>query len=581
MSEQRQDRDPESSDEGTEGTVPSPRPVPLQPEPVPAPDPEPDLPPTPGAPPEPAQPEAAVEAEPQPAAEVEVEVEAPPDAETEAAEPEPVQPAAEAPPEPQPEAEPAPTPDPQLEVEDEVRPEPEAAAATPRPGPRPPSPADLARRTAGRPAVTIAPPLIEPTEAMAFGRTDEDGTVYVRTEDGERAVGSYPGAGPQEALAYFARKYDELVAATQLLAQRVAQPEVSSHDARESLKTLREQIGEANVVGDLPALHAQVEAIHESVRAKARAESQHRAEAKAEATAEREALVAEAEGYAAQHPEQVQWRPVSARMREIQTDWQAQQRRGPRLDKDVENALWHRLRAARTTFDKQRKVFFADLEVQHAEAKRAKEKLVAEAEKLATSRDWGPTASAFKQLMQRWRQAGRAQRAVDDALWARFKSAQDDFFASKDAVVAAENVEFERNLEVKEKLLAEAEAVLPVTRDTLESAKASLRQIQDRWDAAGKVPREAMARIEARLRTVEQAVRDVDEQRWRRSNPELTARAASMTAMFERAVQGAEADLSAAEATGDGERIAEAKRALDSQRALLDSARGGLAEYGG
>ena len=32
-----------------------------------------------------------------------------------------------------------------------------------------------------------------------FGRVAEDGTVYVRTSNGETAVGSYPGKTPEEA----------------------------------------------------------------------------------------------------------------------------------------------------------------------------------------------------------------------------------------------------------------------------------------------------------------------------------------------------------------------------------------------
>ncbi len=38
-----------------------------------------------------------------------------------------------------------------------------------------------------------------------FGRVAEDGTVYVITPTGDRAVGSYPGKSPEEALAYFVK----------------------------------------------------------------------------------------------------------------------------------------------------------------------------------------------------------------------------------------------------------------------------------------------------------------------------------------------------------------------------------------
>ena len=157
-----------------------------------------------------------------------------------------------------------------------------------------------------------------------------------------------------------------------------------------------------------------------------------------------------------------------------------------------------------------------------------------EAEQLATSTDWAPTARAFKQLMDRWRAAGRASRAEDDALWERFRSAQDAFFAAKDRVAAAEDEEFRSNLVVKEELLTEAEALLPVT--DVEAAKGALRGIQDRWERAGKVPRAELERVEKRMRRVETAVREADEQRWRRSNPEVAARARSLVDQLEASV---------------------------------------------
>src|SRR5690606_37794645 len=195
-----------------------------------------------------------------------------------------------------------------------------------------------------------------------------------------------------------------------------------------------------------------------------------------------------AEGLAAADPAKVQWKQASTRVRELLDEWKAHQRSGPRLDKDVENELWKRFSHARTAFDKMRKSWFAQLDEQHGHAKAAKEKLVKEAEALSSSKDWGPTAGAFKRLMQEWKRAGRASRSEDDALWARFKAAQDAFFNAKDEVVAAEEAEFADNLTVKEALLAEAEA-LTIDEAHLDQAKAELRRIQDRWEAAGKVPR--------------------------------------------------------------------------------------------
>ncbi|WP_238154572.1 DUF349 domain-containing protein [Ornithinimicrobium sufpigmenti] len=424
-------------------------------------------------------------------------------------------------------------------------------------------------------SAAVAEPL-PPSESVRHGRVGEDGTVYVQFADGtERAVGSYPGATADEALAYFARKYDELVAAADLLKARLASTDVSSHDARQSLNHLKEQIGEANVVGDLAALEATVTHLEGAISDKARAEQQARAAAKAQATQEREAIVAQAEQLAATDPSRIQWKQSSARVRELLDEWKAHQRSGPRLDKDVESGLWQRFSAARSSFDKARKTWFAQLDDQHAEAKRLKERLVAEAEQLATSKDWGATAGAFKRLMQDWKRAGRASRTEDDALWQRFKSAQDAFFNAKDEVVAAEEAEFTENLKVKEALLAEAEA-LTVDEANLEHAKNELRRIQDRWEAAGKVPRADVRRVEGRLRAVEQQVRDLEDKKWQRTDPELTARAQSMVDQLERQVQGLESDLAAARAAGDDKRASSLESEIATKKLWLDSARGGL-----
>lgn len=416
-------------------------------------------------------------------------------------------------------------------------------------------------------------------DRSAFGRVGDDGVVYVRTPEGERPVGSYPGATPSEALAYFGRKYDEILAAADLLHQRVTQTDISAKDAQESLATLRELAHEPSAVGDLLALETRIAEIGIAVESRKSLESQQRAAAREEGRAIREKLVAEAEQIAAQPEAKIQWKNSGSRMRELLEEWKAQQRSGPRLDRTSESAMWQRFSAARNSFDRARRVHFAQLDSQQAEAKVAKERLVAEAERLATSKDWASTAGAFKKLMDDWRRAGRAGRADDDALWERFRTAQDTFFNAKDAVVAAEEKSFQGNLEVKLALLKEAEAILPVT--DLETAKAALRSVQDRWDKAGKVPRADIDRTEKAIRRVEQVVRDAEEKRWSSSNPEAAARAQSLVELLEAAVASLRQDLSKAEASGNEKKVAQAKADLEAREQLLSQARAGVEEFGG
>ncbi len=150
--------------------------------------------------------------------------------------------------------------------------------------------------------------------------------------------------------------------------------------------------------------------------------------------------------------------------------------------------------------------------------------------------------------MTEWKAAGRTSRKEDDALWARFRAAQDAFFAARGAANDEVESEFRDNLAVKEALLAEAEALLPV-RDP-QAARNALRDIQDRWDAAGKVPRADLDRIEGRLRAVEQAVREAEQERWARSNPQARARAQDAVDQLESTIAALRERLDTARARG-------------------------------
>ncbi|MCM0641359.1 DUF349 domain-containing protein [Cellulomonas sp. zg-Y766] len=445
-----------------------------------------------------------------------------------------------------------------------ARPTPASLRPVPRPTPRP---------TAGSSAT---PPVPVPTpdeeaaaaHAATFGRVDEDGTVHVVEAAGERVVGQFPGASAPEALALYVRRFLDLQAKVAVFDARLSATDLSVKEIDQTLARLTEDLTEPAAVGDLDALRARLEGLRARAaerRAKADAE---RAAAREAAVAARTQIVEQAEKIAATDPSRIQWRPAGEQLRTLLEQWKDAQRSGPRIDRPTEESLWKRFSHARTTFDRERRHFFAELEARNSEARTVKEQLVAEAEALASSTDWGATSAAFRDLMTRWKSAGRANRQVDDALWTRFRTAQDTFFAARDAANQAVDAEFRANLEVKEALLVEAEALLPI-RD-LGAAKAALRSLQDRWDAAGKVPRADVQRVEGRMRAVETAVREADSAQWRRSNPETRARAEGAAAQLEQAIAGLEADLESARAAGDQRRVKEAQAALDARRAWLE-----------
>jgi hypothetical protein len=447
------------------------------------------------------------------------------------------------------------------------------AAPAPAPAPRPaPSPAAFAARPKATPSVAVpaaasASSAASLAEAARWGRVEGDGHVFLTIDGEEHAVGQYPGVSDDEALGYFARKYDDVVAQIVLLEQRVAS-KAPAADMQKTVTHLREQLAERNMVGDLRAAEGRLDTLSGQITELEKTEKAEHDAVRAAELAAREAIVAEAEEIAGHDPAQIQWKTSSARMNELFESWKTAQKSGVRLGRGNEDALWKRFRAARTVFDRHRRAYFSQLDSNNSAAKAAKEKLITEAEALSSSTDWGYAAGEYRRLMDQWKASPRASRKDDDALWARFRAAQDVFFTNRQAANDEIDQEYGSNLKVKEALLVEANDLLPIK--DLAATKKALQSIRDRWEEAGKVPRADMGRIEAGLRKVEDAVRHAEDENWKRSNPETKARTNSALSQLESAIAGLKEDLAKAEKAGDERKIKAAQEALAARQAWLE-----------
>jgi hypothetical protein len=410
------------------------------------------------------------------------------------------------------------------------------------------------------------------TASDAWGRVADDGTVYVRTAAGERVVGSWQAGSPDEALAFFKRKFAALETEVGLLEQRMTTTDLSPAHAQATITRLLAAVADAHAVGDLDGLRGRLESLTGLVDHKREEHKAAREQARIEAHEAKERIVAEAERIAA---EATHWKISGERMRQLLDEWKA----APRGDRAIETALWKRLSAARNAFTKRRKSYFAGLEEEREEARARKEKLVTEAELLASSTDWGPTASAFRELMRSWKEAGRADRTAEEELWTRFKTAQDGFFAARGEVLHAKDAELRQHAEVKTKLLTDAEKLVPVSDPR--AARSVLRGIQERWEQAGPVPRDSHERLEGGLRRVEEAVRKAEDNQWRRSNPEALSRARGTVEQIRSAITQLEGQLSKAQAAGDSTAQQRAEEAIAARRSWLAEAERTLAELSG
>jgi len=466
-------------------------------------------------------------------------------AEPAAAEPAAAEPAAAEPPAAEPPAaEPA-----AAEATEPSAAEPAAAEAVPHPVPHPP--AGTPTSTPGAAPAASGPP------SWDWGRVADDGTVFLRTPEGERAIGQWHAGDINEGLAYYQRRYEDLVAEVSLLENRLATRTGDARAVRTNASHLKESLATATVIGDVEALRQRLDAVLAGAQERIDAEKAARTARSEQAAAAKRALAEEAEQLA----QSTDWKVTGDRFRTLVDDWKAI----TGVDRKTDQELWTRVSAARSEFGRRRGAHFAQLDTERKAVQQRKEKLCEEAESLSDSSEWGPTAARYKQLMTEWKAAGRAAKPVDDALWARFRAAQDKFFTRRNAVNAERDQQFKQNQQLKEQILAEAEALDPASP----GAQRKLREIQSRYDKAGKVPREAMGSLERRMTAVEQKFRGQAETRFRKgpdpSSSPLVIRLRESVDKLERRLERARAD-------GRDNDAAEAEAALATQREWLAQA---------
>jgi len=425
------------------------------------------------------------------------------------------------------------------------------------------------------------PPQASPASALigdpsAFGRVGEDGTVFVRTTQGEIAVGSYPGKSPEEALAYFVRKFEVLASEVALLAARIKSGAMVPSDAYVAVKKLRDQVKELNGVGDLEALAASVEQIEplieghrEAYEVKKASENAAKAARLDQIIVEKEKIVAEAESLAPSES----WKTTGDRLKVLLDEWKA----APRLDKKVDADLWKRFSSSRNKFDKRRRTHFAALEATQSVVSDAKAIIVEEAEKIATSRDWVPTAKRYKVLMDQWKAAGRGKKSDDAKLWTRFKVSQDQFFQAKNDDLEKRDLTMAANLVKREELLVLIEAVLPIS--DVKAARTALNEQLRLWEKIGMTHRDKRAAFDARVLVVESAVKTAEAENWRKTDPAAKKRAQEVVAQLTASIASYEKVAEKSTANGNTKKATEATESAEARKVWLAEAQKGLAEF--
>lgn len=399
------------------------------------------------------------------------------------------------------------------------------------------------------------------TPSSTFGRAEADGTVHVKTANGEVAVGQYTIGTPEEGLAFYVTKFDQLLAEADLTVTRLKTGRGTVESAREVAAKLQAQVDAPTMVGDLSVFAARAAELLALADVKQAERTAAKAAAREAALVRRVAIADEAEKLAAS----TAWKATQEKFTAMLEEWKTLSRG----DRDSEQVQWKRFSAARQTFDRARRNHFAELTKTSAAAKSAKSAILQEALELSTSTEWGPTTLKFRELMDKWKAAPRGSKKDDDALWNKFRAAQQVFFDAKKIANSVRDEELKGNLDLKLALLVEAEAILPIK--DIQVAKKALRSISDRWATAGHVPRGDIDRVEGRLRAVEEAIREAEQEEWRRSDPSRKAFAATTASRFQDAADKLEAEVAEARAK-NSPKLAKLEEQLANAKALVEAA---------
>lgn len=399
-----------------------------------------------------------------------------------------------------------------------------------------------------------------------FGRVDQDNNVYVFELGSERKVGQYLNGTPEEALAFFERKFADLEASVRILEQRVSNKLDPANLPKQATKLAAELV-EPNAVGDLNSLRARVAALEPKIAELGALKAEANKEAVAAALAKRNELAAAAEAIANQDPAKTQWKQSAEKFAKLFEEWQAAQKAGAKVPKSEADPIWKRFSTARTKFEAAKRVYFASLDANNKAVRAKKTEIVEQAEKLAAS--GSDSIVEYRKLLDAWKVSGRTPGKSDDALWARFKAAGDTIYAARKVTAVAESGEQAENLAAKLELLNTYSTIDPAKG--LDEAKKLLLELQKKWEKIGRVPKDKLREVEDKLRAIESKVRNAEQDHWRKTDPASIARSNSVISQLEDAIKKLEADLAAATAAKNDKKIKDAKEALEARKAWLET----------
>ncbi|CAK0764059.1 putative DUF349 domain-containing protein [Gammaproteobacteria bacterium] len=139
---------------------------------------------------------------------------------------------------------------------------------------------------------------------------------------------------------------------------------------------------------------------------------------------------------------------------------------------------------------------------------KAKEDLVARAERTQGATDLRLATGEIKQIQSEWKALGQAPRRQEQALWRRLRTAADDVFARRHAQVVAQDEERNAARAAREALCEQVEALAQRSGPELAQARNELAALEQQWTTLSAAPREDAATLDNRLRKAVAAYHD-------------------------------------------------------------------------
>lgn len=175
---------------------------------------------------------------------------------------------------------------------------------------------------------------------------------------------------------------------------------------------------------------------------------------------------------------------------------------GP-VAKEKREEIWDRFKAATSVINKKYQAYFEGLKAQQEENLEKKKVLCEKLEEIAereikNTADWNQLSKEIESLQAEWRTIGFATKKENQKIYDRFRAACDKFFERKREHYTTIKDSMSANLEKKQAIIAQAEALKSSTE--WKKTADQLIALQKQWKEIGAVPRKKSEQLWKRFR---------------------------------------------------------------------------------